>query len=161
MLALVAPVSSPQSTVFITRCSAVTAPRYARASPLCAALVRHHTALRSSVTTLRRARASPYCAALVYPPHYATLVYPPHYALSRSCGVNCAWRRVSCLRHGFRVIPCTSVQSTPRAAGTASEARPFWPARSSRSGRPVRRRSRRGRSLAWRGCRRQTTALAG
>ena len=170
MLALVAPVSSPQSTVFITRCSAVTALRYACASPHCAALVRHHSAPRSSVTTLRRARASPYCAALVYPPHYATLVYPlhyatlvypPHYALSRSCGVNCAWRRVSCLRHGFRVTPCTSAQSAPRAAGTASAAPPFGPARSSRNGRPDRQRSRRGRSRAWRGGRRQTTAPAG
>lgn len=112
----------------------------------------HHTALRSCVTILRYARASPYCA---------TLVYPPHYALSRSCGVNCAWRRVSCLRHGFRVTPCTSVLSTSRVAGIASAILPFLPTQSSRNGRRDRRRSRRGRSRAWRGCRRRTTVPAG
>ena len=92
----------------------------------------HHTALRLCITTLRYA-----CVVLIAP---AARVMPP------------AW---------LLLIPCTSARSTPCAAGTVSATRLSWPTRSSRNGRPDRRRSQRGRSRAWRGSRRQTTAPAG
>ena len=159
MLAPPVTISSPQSTAIITWCYAVTMLRYARISPYYAALVYHHTALRWCITTLRCARISPHCA---------TLVYPPYYALSRSCITTLRYAGVVLIAPAARVmppawlllIPCTSARSTSCAAGTASATPPFGPTRSSRIGRPDRRHIQRGRSRAWRGSRRRTTAPA-
>ena len=153
------PGCSPQSTAIITWCYAVTMLRYARISPYYAALVYpphcalsrmrihhtallvyHHTTLRLCITTLRCSCITTLrcaCVVLIAP---AARHMPP------------AW---------LLLIPCTSARSTPCAAGTASATPPFGPTRNSRNGRPDRRRSRQGRSRAWRGSRRQTTAPDG
>ena len=181
------PGCSPQSTAIITWCYAVTMLRYARISPHYAgvstilraiALVYHHTALRSCISTLRAIAHAhpPHCAARVSPHyalsrmrihHTALLVY--HHTTLRLCITPLRCAGVVLIAPAARhmppawllLIPCTSARSTPCAAGTVSATPPFGPTRSSRNGRPDRRRSQRGRSRAWRGSRRQTTAPAG